>query len=603
MCGISGIIGRKDITKKLFNSIRNLEYRGYDSCGVAVLSKGSIKIKKNVGAVDDVNYQEKFLELSGNIGIAHTRWATHGGVSKENSHPHWSCKKEFAIVHNGIITNYRELKTELQKKGHKFLSETDTEVIVHQIEEFFNKYKNIETALRATIRILSGTYAFAMITVYAPDKIFCARNESPLVLGVGFENMFIGSDINAFIEYTKNIVFLNDGEYAVVNRDNYVIKNALTGREIDREIKKIEWDAEMAKKGGYPHYMLKEIYEEPQTIINALKVEQESVIKLAQMILESEKTYLIGVGTTYYVVLCAQYYFSNLTGKYIPAISADEFEYIAEIDEKTLVIAISQSGETYDTLRALRFAKSRNSKTAAIINVVGSSMAREVEYAIMQNSGPEICVLSTKAALSQIIILIRTALEFQRLNKKLSLKNYQKLLSDLGKGAEIVRKILNEHSGIIKNIAYRHANVKNWLYLGRGVYCSIALESALKMKEVTYNHAEGMSGGFMKHGTIALIDKDINSLIFLPPKEDKSIFELTMGNIEEIKARKGLVLGFHFGDGGKIFDEEVILPRSPQLIAPLMELIAGQLLAYFTATALKRNVDKPRSLAKSVTVA
>ncbi|OGL41785.1 MAG: glutamine--fructose-6-phosphate aminotransferase [Candidatus Schekmanbacteria bacterium GWA2_38_9] len=603
MCGISGLIGRADITKKLYNSIRNLEYRGYDSCGIAVLSDGQIKIKKNIGAVDEVNQKEKFLELSGKIGIAHTRWATHGGVSKENSHPHSSCNKEFAIVHNGIISNYRELKSELQKKGHKFLSETDTEVIVHEIEEFYSKFRDVEKAIRETIKRLSGTYAFALISVHSPETIYCARNESPLVLGVGMGDMFIGSDLNAFIEYTKNIVFLNDGEYAIVTKDNFQIKDAFTGKEKEREIKKIEWDAEMAKKGGYPHYMLKEIYEEPQTIINALNIEKESILTLAKMILESEKTYFVGVGTTYYVALCAQYYFSSLTGKYIPAISSDEFEYIAEVNEKTLIIAISQSGETYDTLRALRFSKSNKSKTSAIVNVVGSSMAREVNHSIMQDSGPEICVLSTKAALSQIVILIRIAIELQKIRKNISQKTYQIFHQELEEGSEIIRTILNEHSAIIKNIAYKHARVKNWLYLGRGIYSAIALESALKMKEVTYNHAEGMSGGFMKHGTIALIDKDINSLIFMPPKEDNALFSLTLGNVEEIKARTGFVLGLHFGDAKGIFDEEVILPKSPHLIAPLMQLIAGQLFAYFSATALKRNVDKPRSLAKSVTVA
>ena len=603
MCGISGLVGRSDITKKLYNTIRNLEYRGYDSCGIAVLSDGHIKTKKNIGAVEEVNQREKFLELSGNTGIAHTRWATHGGVSKENSHPHWSCNKDFAVVHNGIISNFRELKAELQKKGHKFLSETDTEVIVHQIEDFYEKYKNVEKALKETFKSLSGTYAFALISSHSPETIYCARNESPLVIGVGMGDMFVGSDINAFIEYTKNIVFLNDGEYAIVTKDNFQVKDALTGREIEREIKKIEWDAEMAKKGGYPHYMLKEIYEESQTIINALNIEKESVSKLAKMILESEKTYFVGVGTTYYVALSAQYYFSNLTGKFIPAISSDEFEYIAEVDEKTLIIAISQSGETYDTLRALRFSKSKKSKTAAIVNVVGSSMAREVDHSIMQNSGPEICVLSTKAALSQIIILIRTALEMEHLRKKITLKNYKKFYKELEEGAELVRTILNEYAAIIKKAAYKHAKVKNWLYLGRGIYSAIALESALKMKEVTYNHAEGMSGGFMKHGTIALIDKDINSLIFMPPEEDKSLFSLTLGNVEEIKAREGFVLGLHFGEAKGIFDEEIILPKSPHIIAPLMQLIAGQLFAYFSATALKRNVDKPRSLAKSVTVA
>jgi len=603
MCGISAIIGKNDIVEKLYNSIKNLEYRGYDSCGLAVLGADGIIVRKNVGSVEQANEKEKFVELSGNVGIAHTRWATHGGVSKENSHPHSSCKGDFTVVHNGIVSNYMEIKEELISLGHIFTSQTDTEVIPHLVEECFKQTKNVERALREALKKLKGTYAFAMITTYDKGTIYCARNESPLVLGIGREGMFVGSDVNAFIDYTKNIVFLNNGEYAIVNADSFIIKEMTRGEEVKRDITKIEWDAEMAKKGGYPHYMLKEIYEQPMTIQNAMKIEKRNIERLASMMAESRVTYLTGVGTTYYVAMAAQYYFSKIAGKFFPVISSDEFENVAIADKDSLVVAVSQSGETYDTLRALRAAKKMGAKTTAIVNVIGSSMSREVDFAIMQGSGPEICVLSTKAAMAQILILIRTALELATIKGDRDKKEIKKIESAVVGMPELIQTLLNEYQGIIRNIAYRNAAVKNWLYLGRGIYYPVALEAALKMKEVTYIHAEGMPGGFMKHGTISLIDESMNSLVFVPTQHEEPIYELTLSGVEEIKARKGKVIGIHFGAPRGLFAEEVKLPEVPEIIAPLFQLVAGQLFAYYTATALKRNVDKPRSLAKSVTVA
>ncbi len=603
MCGISAIVGRSDIAAKLFHSIKNLEYRGYDSCGMAVVGKDGIAVKKNIGTVEEVNTKEQLVGMNGFVGIAHTRWATHGGVSKENSHPHSACTPDFTVVHNGIVSNYKEIRKELEARGHKFCSETDTEVIPHLIEENYTGNGAVESAVVATLRKLKGTYAFALVTSHDKDNIYCAKNESPLVLGIGDDEMYVGSDVNAFIDYTKNIVFLNNGEYAIVSRDSYVIKDMHTCNEVKREIKKIEWDAEMAKKGGYPHYMLKEIYEQPNTILNAMKIEREEIQKLAGMINSSDATYMIGIGTTYYVTLIAQYYFSKICGKYIPVISSDEFENVAVLTGDSLVIAVSQSGETYDTLRALRNAKSAGAKTAAIVNVIGSSMSREVDFSIMQGSGPEICVLSTKAALAQIVLLIRTAIECEVQKSGGNGGKTEEFRATMNTMASSVEKLLNEYQGIIRNIAYRNANVHNWLYLGRGVYYPVALEASLKMKEVTYLHAEGMPGGFMKHGTISLIDESMNCLVFVPPESEESIYELTLSGVEEIRARKGKVIGVHFGAPKELFTESIKLPKAPEIISPLIQLVAGQLFAYYTATALKRNVDKPRSLAKSVTVA
>jgi glucosamine--fructose-6-phosphate aminotransferase (isomerizing) len=610
MCGISGIAGFKNIAVPLLDSIRHLEYRGYDSCGVAILGSHGIEVRKNIGSVDEVNEREKLSEPDGKIGIAHTRWATHGGVTKENTHPHLSCKGDFALVHNGIISNYLDLKKELIKEGHKFLSETDTEVIVHLVEKYFASVRQahdaVEKAFVKAVKRLEGTFAVAVVTIYEKDKIFCAKKESPLVIGLGGDTNYIGSDFNAFIDYTKNAVVLDDDEYAIVSKDRYFIKNTISGEIVRKKITEINWDSDMAKKGGYPHYMLKEIYEQPQCVINSLQVDKSLIKKLADMIMDSKRVYLVGAGTTYYVSLMGEYHFSSLAGVFTPAISSDEFKNLATVDKDTLVIAISQSGETYDTLTALKYAKSRGAKLAAIVNVMGSSIARLVDHTILQGSGPEICVISTKAALSQMIILLTVALEVSVRNKRLTAKNKAEIERHISHLPEIIQRVLNEKSGFIHTIAQKYSHINNWLYLGRGKYYPIALESSLKMKEVAYVHAEGMPAGFLKHGTIALIDENLYSIIFMPPKSDEDLYRLSSGSAEEIKARKGFIIGFHFGDkreSEKLFNEEIVLPKVPDVIAPFLELVVAQLFAYFTAVALKRNIDKPRSLAKSVTVA
>ena len=603
MCGIAGMVGRSNVSEKLFQCIKNLEYRGYDSCGVALLHDEQIEIRKNVGAVDEVNDIEHLTEPTGRVGLAHTRWATHGGVTKINSHPHYSGDNAFAVVHNGIISNYRALREKLIQAGHAFQSETDTEVIPHILEEAYKSEQDVENALLKAYEQLEGTYAFAFLTVYAPGKIFCARKESPLVLGVDTDTMFLASDINSFIEYTRDIVILNDYEYAVITENAYVIKGLQTGKAISRKPQKIVWSPTVAQKGGFPTFMLKEIHEQPDTVRTVLNIDRDDIRKLARMIADNERAYLVGVGTTSYVAMVAQYYFSAIAGTYLPMVTSDEFEYVADVDEKTLFLCMSQSGETYDTLRALRFAKARNGVSAAIVNVIGSSIAREVDFAIMQSSGPEICVLSTKAALAQIVILLRTALETGTLTGKLSDKQYREYQEQLQELPQAVEWVLDHRIGQIKNVATAHAHVKNWLFLGRGIYMATAMEAALKMKEVTYQHAEGMPGGFMKHGTISLIDKDMYTMVFVPPEREKELYEATMSNVEEVKARGGFVVGCHFGKSDPKFDAEVTFQDVPAIIAPLLQLVAGQIFAYYAAVKLERNIDKPRSLAKSVTVA
>ncbi|MBI5185198.1 MAG: glutamine--fructose-6-phosphate transaminase (isomerizing) [Nitrospinae bacterium] len=606
MCGISGIIGSKNISGQLLNSIRNLEYRGYDSCGMALNNGKGISVKKNVGFVDDVERKEGLSRMGGKMGIAHTRWATHGSVSQANTHPHLSCRGDFACVHNGIISNYRALRESLQKEGHKFLSETDTEVIPHLMEKNFESLKDVEKAFVATLRQLEGTFAIAMISIYEQDRIYCAKFESPLILGLGKDANYIGSDFNAFIEYTKTAVILDSGEYAIVTGDSFTVKESLGMEPVEKETINISWDVEMSKKGGYPHYMLKEIYEQPQAIVNAMGVDREKIREIAEAMARSERTYLLGVGTTFYVAKYGQYCFSDISGCFLPSISSDEFTNLAEVDEKTTVLALSQSGETYDTLSAVRFAKERGAKIAVVVNVIGSSLSRLADYTVLQGSGPEICVISTKAAVSQMVILTRLAAEFACARGKINESQRDEIEKNLLQLPETIQRMLNEKSGFIHTLAHKYSHIKNWLYLGRGIYYPVALESALKMKEVSYVHAEGMPGGFLKHGTIAMIDSEHYAVVFVPPKEDKKLFDLTMGSIEEIKARKGFVLGFYFNSldmNNDLFDERITLPSINAVSAPFLQLVAAQLFAYFTATALKRNIDKPRSLAKSVTVA
>ncbi|MFQ5481989.1 MAG: glutamine--fructose-6-phosphate transaminase (isomerizing) [Nitrospinaceae bacterium] len=604
MCGISGAVGLKDISQQLFEGIRNLEYRGYDSCGVALMNKSGLIVKKNIGGVEEIYQKESILRHRSHIGIAHTRWATHGMVTRDNTHPLTSDDKAFAVVHNGILSNYRTLRAQLQKEGFRFVSETDTEVVPHLLQKFFKETGNVETAFVKTLHSLDGTYALAVVTRHQPNTIFCAKRESPLMLGVGDEVKYVGSDFNAFIQNTKNAVILDDDEYAIVLRDSYVVKRLANGREIEKEITKIEWDSETSKKGGYPHYMLKEIYEQPQTVLNALDVDQKGLDAIVDLMAKRD-TYLVGVGTTFYVAQYAGYVFSALTRRFFPAISSDEFVSLSPAGRNSLVLALSQSGETYDTIQALKHAKARGAKTAAVVNVVGSTLSRLVGHLVLQGSGPEICVISTKAALAQMVIITTLALRLGLKARVLKRREFDRAMAALRDLPEIITAMLNERSGFIHRIAHQYKTIKNWLYLGRGMYYPIALESALKMKEVAYVHAEGMPCGFLKHGTLAMIDSEIYSIVFVPPAAQKDLYASTLSSVEEIRARSGFVLGIHFDERrkkGDLFSEELILPAVPPVIAPLLQLVLAQLFAYFTATSLKRNVDKPRSLAKSVTV-
>ena len=603
MCGISGIVDLEPIGTRLFTSIRNLEYRGYDSCGIATLHEGQINARKNTGGVDEVNSTEQLDQLPGTIGIAHTRWATHGGVTQENAHPHLSMRNEFAIAHNGIISNYQRLRKQLVQQGFEFRSLTDSEVISNLLENAFYEEQDVEQALQSTLKKLEGTFGLVMISLHDPERIYAAKRESPLMVGLGEGTNYVGSDINAFLEYTRRAWVLEDGEYAVLGRERVIIRKFPSGKVVQKQVLQIEWDLETTKKGGYSHYMIKEIFDEPQTIRQVLKVPDEQIQKLADSLTVATQTYLIGVGTTFYVAQLGQYFFSSLASRFFPVVSSDEFHAVGQVQPGNAVLAVSQSGETYDTKHALAMAKERGAQTAGIVNVMGSSISMMVDQVIMQGSGPEICVVSTKTALAQALILLRTALLAG--GKKIPEKRRNALHQSLLDFPDLVQRVLNEKSGFIRNLADATSHVDHWLYLGCGAYYPVAMESALKMKEVTYCHAEGMPAGFLKHGTLSMVEPRVHSLLFVPPPEDAVLHERTLVAMEEIRTRGGTVVGFYFeGDEASrpLLNHSVELPPTDPVLAPVLQMIVAQLFAYYVALALNRNIDKPRNLAKSVTV-
>jgi glucosamine--fructose-6-phosphate aminotransferase (isomerizing) len=498
-----------------------------------------------------------------------------------------------------------DLRDEMIRQGVNFVSETDTEVVVQLLSVAYAEFNDVEEAFLATLDRLEGCYAIAMLTKHQPDQLYCVREGAPLVLGVAEDKNFVASDVNAFLPYTRDAVMLEDGEYAVLSPSQHKIFKVMGRHPVSRNPLRIEWELDSSRKGGYAHYMLKEIFDQPQTITNALNTPHEGVVELAESISKARNTYLMGVGTTHYVAMAGQYLFSQLAGVYLPSVSSDEFLDLAVLGKEDLLVSISQSGETFDTRRGVKFAQEQGARTASVVNVLGSSLSMMVDQVIMQGSGPEICVVSTKAALAQMVILHRVALELGLLNKHIDQAIYDRHHESLTAFPPVVQQALNELSGFVRNLSNRTTRYKNWLFLGRGMYHAIALEAALKMKEVTYLHVEGLPAGFLKHGTLAMVDESLASLFFLPSLENKALHEHTMTAMEEVKARGGPIVGIVFENDEKakiLLDDYVELPVVPAEVAPLLELVVAQLFAYFSALKLGRSIDKPRNLAKSVTV-
>jgi len=607
MCGIVGYISKKENPNSLrlgLEALKRLEYRGYDSAGFAVWDgiKKDIFCQKAVGKIQKL--EEKINNNNFNFGnpiILHTRWATHGGVTEDNAHPHFDCQKNIYLVHNGIIENYVELKKELLKEGHKFSSDTDTEVIVHLIEKFFKG--NLEEAVRKSLVHLKGTYGLVVISKRDPNKIVAAKLGSPLLLGLGEDEFLIASDPAAVIAHTKKVIYLDDGEIVTVTPDNFFIIK-------EKQPEELEWELEEAQKGAYPHFMLKEIMEEPEAIENAVRgrlLEEEGVVKLGSLDSISEKLrkinrlVLVACGTAGYATQVGRYMLEEYAGIPAEVDSGSEFRCRKSILSKdTAVIFVSQSGETADTLASLREAKKKGNLTIGITNVVGSTQARETDAGFYTYSGPEIAVASTKAFLGQLTSLVLLTVYLGR-QREMSLITGKRIISELKKLPNLAQEVL-KRALHIKEIAEKYKGFQNFWFIGRKYNYPVALEGALKLKEISYLHAEGVGGGELKHGPIALVDENFPTIAICP---SDSVYEKMVSNVQEIKARGGPILAIATEGNEeikKIVDDVIYIPKTLEMLTPILSVIPLHFFAYYMAVLLGKDVDKPRNLAKSVTV-
>ncbi len=590
MCGIFGYIGFRRLGPTILEGLKRLEYRGYDSAGVAFISSG-LRVMKDAGKIDEISRKFNFSKIDGKLAISHTRWATHGAVTQVNAHPHISCNGKIAVVHNGIIENYVDLKKELISLGHEFRSETDTEVIPHLLGEFYRRTGDPLEAVFMAVPRLKGSFAFLAIFEDHPDKIFAVRYKSPLVIGLGKGEMFVASDVPAFLKYTNKVIFLDDMEVAVISKNSVNVYDSLTRERVDKKIHIVPWSVEDAERGGYPHFMMKEIMEQRYTITRVLG-QDDRIKKASKLIKEAEKVFLIAAGTSYHACLAASYWFAEIAGINARTVLASEFPYVANlVDDKTLVIAVSQSGETADVLESVRMAKEKGSKVLGIINVIGSSLMRISDAFLTINAGPEICVLATKSYTSQLAILYLLANDL--------VGRLKRAKEEVKKTGTLVSQMLEKETLLneVKRIAEDLSDSNHIFLIGRGISYATSLEGALKIKEASYIHAEGFAGGELKHGTLALIEEGTPCIAIVPEDGTK---DQILGNATEIKARGGYIIGLSHEEY-EVFDEFIRIPSETSL-SPIVMIVPLQLLAYYLALERGCNVDQPRNLAKSVTV-
>ncbi len=607
MCGIVCYVGRKQAKPLLLEGLKQLEYRGYDSAGLAIQDGTNIHFYRKIGKIAELERHLNGIDIEGTIGIAHTRWATHGEPTEENAHPQRDQNEDVFVIHNGIIENYNSLKKRLKKKGITFRSETDTEVLAHLIALNFNG--SLNDAVRMTMSQVEGTFGLAVIHRHVPGEIVVARRGSPIIIGVSEEAYFAASDISAMVRYTNKVVHLQDNELATLTIDDFSISTA-QAKPIERRAETVEWRAEDIELNGFPHFMLKEIYEQPETVENAIRGRLEpgegvpklgGIMPVWERLKKCRHMVIISCGTSYYAGCVGRYIFEKLTEIDVEVELASEFRYRKlNFPPNTFIIAISQSGETADTLAALREAKRKGASLLGIVNVVGSSISRETEAGIYNHAGPEIGVASTKNFTSQLTILILLALLLGR-HQNLSLTEGVESIRSLQALPEQIRSVLSQ-ANHIQAIAEKYCRYNNWLFLGRKFNYPIAMEGALKLKEISYIHAEGYSAGEMKHGPIALINPEMPT-VAIAPKDD--MYDKMISNIQEIKSRKGPVIAIATkGDDEikELVDHVIDIPPNLDFLNPILAGISCQLLAYYCASSLKRDIDKPRNLAKSVTV-
>lgn len=608
MCGIVGYIGKQDAKEILINGLKRLEYRGYDSAGIALLNDKEIIIKKSVGKVQNLENKITDIEDEFSLGIAHTRWATHGEPTEINAHPHLDCSSKIAVVHNGIIENFNILKKYLIEKGHKFLSETDTEVFAHLIE---SNYKgDFLEAVLLSLKECVGSFAFAIVHKDHPDTIIAAKKGSPMVVGIGNDENYLASDVNAITSFTNNIIYVNEEEVVILKKDSYKFVS-FQNQKLEKQVVQIEADLQNIEMSNFPHYMLKEIFEQPHTISNAVRgrlnfeeanVRLDGLYAVVDKIKKAKNYILAGCGTSWHAALIGEYLFNNFVRTNVKVEYASEMRYKnTYIDDSTICFFISQSGETADTIAALREAKRREATCLGVCNVVNSTIARETSSGVYLHAGPEIGVASTKAFTSQVSVLTLISMFIGRLIGRVSFEEAYNTLKELSLLPEKVEKILH-NSTFIENIAEQFYKANNALFLGRGINYPVALEGALKLKEISYIHAEGYPAAEMKHGPIALIDE--NMPVFVIATKD-FLYDKVINNIKEVKARRGKVIAIANEDDKEIqksVDHVIYVPNTIPVLAPILNIIPLQLFAYYVAVRRGLDVDKPRNLAKSVTV-
>jgi len=606
MCGISGVVQETgQVGPVLYDSLKRLEYRGYDSVGEASIVDGRLLVKKEKGKIDEVERELRISDLPGLVGIGHTRWATHGAPSRENAHPQTDCNQTVAVVHNGIIENYMEIKQELEAKGHRFKSRTDTEIVAHLVEENLKQAPGLVEAVRQTSKRLTGAYALALISVTEPDKIVCVRRESPLVIGAGINANYLASDIPAFLPRTKSVILLEDDEMAVLTHNRVRVMKVGSGEEVLREPMVVEWGVETATKGGYPHFMMKEIYEQPLTVRNALRTSPMYIDLMASAVTRAKRIFMLACGTSYHACLAATYAFANLAKVEVTPVVASEFieSYGALIDGDTVVLTVSQSGETADTLTAVRSAKDRGATILGVTNVMGSTLTRLSDVYVGQNSGPEMGVAATKTFTAQYSVLLKIAVALARKGGTLSRARMEELERGFEELPKWISAALSNGGGIVKRIVERNADRFSFCFLGRGISVATALEGRLKLLELSYLPAIAYPAGESKHGFISVVD-DGYPVLFIAPHDEA--YSKIIGNVMEMKARHAHVISIIEEDDTQVAnlsDETILIPKGiPSLLTPIVFVLPLQLFAYYMAVRKGYNPDFPRNLAKSVTV-
>jgi len=606
LCGIFGCVLKDGSAAPLIHmGLKRLEYRGYDSVGIATIHQGSIQVRKDQGKIDEVAANMRFDEMKGSVGIGHTRWATHGAPSMVNAHPHTDCDGRIALLHNGVIENFLELKEELLNKGHNFVSKTDTEVMAHLIEEELKGDIGMREAMLRTLRRVRGSYAIAMVSSADPSRIYCARNESPLVLGVSEKGVFCASDVPAMLPYTNRVAWLRNGEAAVLSVDGFEITRIEDGSPVTRELTEVTWTIEMAEKQGYPHFMLKEIIEQPQSLRNALRLQHQYLDLLTAFLDRGKELFLVAAGTSYHACLAASYMFSKIARLTTNPVVSSEFvdQYGSSVGIDTVVLAVSQSGETYDTLKAVDQARMKAATVLGVTNTVGSTLTRVARAYVVQQSGPEIGVAATKTFTSQLLVLAQLALRLARIRGKISQDEVDEFEAKLGEVPAFVEQILEKQSDNIRKLASKYVGERLFLFLGRGISAATAHEGRLKLLEVTYVPALAYPAGESKHGPISIVEEGTPCIFICPRGETRKDI---IGSIMEMKARGARIIAIcQEGDTDIIglSDDHIEMPVGiPEPLSPIPYVVPLQLLAYYLATSKGLNPDMPRNLAKSVTV-